>query len=149
MIDREKVIKALACCVFPVSKGFPYQSHIADKGCEAVECPYRDDCDQMLLDALELLKEQEPRVMTLEEVKGMKRLTICAVEQRSKVIKNAFNAEYGGIVTLGNESFLDFGLYGDTNRYRRTEAGYGKTWRCWNYKPTKEQMEAVKWDDHQ
>lgn len=59
MPDREKVIKALACCVFPVSKGFPYQSHIADEGCEAVECPYRGDCDQMLLDALELLKEQE------------------------------------------------------------------------------------------
>jgi len=59
MTDREKVIKALACCVFPVSKGFPYQSHIADEGCEAVECPYRGDCDQMLLDALELLKEQE------------------------------------------------------------------------------------------
>lgn len=65
MIDREKVIKALACCVFPVSKGFPYQSHIADKGCEAVECPYRDDCDQMLLDALELLKEQEQQEQKL------------------------------------------------------------------------------------
>lgn len=60
MPDREKVIKALACCVFPVSKGFPYQSHIADEGCEVDECPYRDDCDQMLLDAMELLKEQDP-----------------------------------------------------------------------------------------
>ena len=110
----------------------------------------RDDYNGIMAyidEGAELLKDQEPRVMTLEEVKGMKRLTICAVEQRSKVIKNAFNAEYGGIVTLGNENFLDFGLYGDTNRYRRTEAGYGKTWRCWNYKPTKEQMEAVKWDE--
>lgn len=60
MPDREKVIKGLECCVFPVSKGFPYQSHIADGGCEVIECPYRDDCDQLLLDALELLKEQEP-----------------------------------------------------------------------------------------
>lgn len=59
MIDREKVIKALACCVFPVSKGFPYQSHIADEGCEVYECPYQGDCDQMLLDVLELLKEQK------------------------------------------------------------------------------------------
>lgn len=84
--------------------------------------------------------------MTLEEVKGMKRLMICAVEQRSKVIKNAFNAEYGGIVTLGDKNFLDFGLYGDTNRYRRTEAGYGKTWRCWTSRPTDEQREAAKWE---
>ena len=67
MPDREQVIKALACCVFPVSKGFPYQSHIEDKGCEAAECPYRDDCDQMLLDALELLKEQEPKPVKFSE----------------------------------------------------------------------------------
>lgn len=66
MTDLEKVIKALACCVFPVSKGFPYQSHIADEGCEVVECPYRDDCDQMLIDALELLKGQEPKLVRIK-----------------------------------------------------------------------------------
>ena len=60
MNNREKVIKALACCVFPASKGFPYQSHIVDGRCEVDECPYRGDCDQMLLDAMELLKKQEP-----------------------------------------------------------------------------------------
>lgn len=95
----------------------------------------------------DLQKELQPRVMTLEEVKGMKRLSICAVEQRSKVIKNTFNAEYGGIVTLGTENFLDFGLYGDTNRYRRTEARYGKSWRCWTSRPTDEQREKVKWNE--
>ena len=67
MADREKVIKALACCVFPVSKGFLYQSHIADEGCEVDECPYRGDCDQMLLDAMELLKEQELHELTKNE----------------------------------------------------------------------------------
>jgi len=140
--DREKVIKGLECC-----------SRVSWL-CPTVACPYfgkghEFGCSfQLKRDALQLLKEQGPRVMTLEEVKGMKRLTICAVEQRSKVIKNAFNAEYGGIVTLGNENFLDFGLYGDTNRYRRTEAGYGKTWRCWTSRPTDEQREAVKWDEN-
>lgn len=114
------------------------------------DCPYYHNphgCKVVMLkDAISLLKEQEPRVMTLEEVKGMERLTICAVEQRSKVIKSTFNAEYGGIVTLGNENFLDFGLYGDTNRYRRTEVRYGKTWRCWSARPTEEQRKAVKWN---
>lgn len=97
--------------------------------------------------AVKALEEQEPRVLTLEEVKGMKRLTVCAVEQRSKVIKNTFNAEYGGIVTIDNENFLDFGLYGDTNRYRRAETGYGKTWRCWSSRPTDEQREATPWKE--
>lgn len=59
MDKREKVIRGLECCVFPVSKGFPYQSHIADRSCEVIECPYRGDCDQLLLDSLELLKVQE------------------------------------------------------------------------------------------
>ena len=97
-------------------------------------------------DGAKLLKAQEARVMTLDEVKGMKRLTICAVEQRSKVIKNTFNAEYGGIVTLGNENFLDFGLYADTSRYRRKEAMYGKSWRCWTSRPTDEQRETTPWE---
>lgn len=97
--------------------------------------------------AVKALEEQEPRVLTLEEVKGMKRLTVCAVEQRSKVIKNTFNAEYGGIVTIDNENFLDFGMYGDTNRYRRAETGYGKTWRCWSSRPTDEQREATPWKE--
>lgn len=134
---REKVIKGLECC----RRGFCFSCPYNDGVDENVECKQR-----WADDALSLLKEQEPRVMTLEEVKGMKRLAICAVEQRSKVIKNTFNAEYGGIVTLGTENFLDFGLYGDTNRFRRTEAGYGKTWRCWTARPTDEQREAAKWN---
>lgn len=144
MAEVKNVINGLECVIWP------------NKVCG--DCSYfipnEDDpdtgwCnrDAIYKDALSLLKAQEPRVMILEEVKGMKRLTICAVEQRSKVIKNTFNAEYGGIVTLGNENFLDFGLYGDTNRYRRTEAGYGKTWRCWTSRPTDEQRKAVKWDE--
>ena len=139
MIDREKVIKGLECCL-------KESDHLYSNPCNG--CPYEgQECvDRMKADVLFLLKEQDARVMTLEEVKGMKRLTICAVEQRSKVIKNTFNAEYGGIVTLGGENCTDFGLYGDTNRYRRTEARYGKSWRCWTAKPTDEQREEVKWE---
>lgn len=143
MPDREKVIKGLeftkAMITFNPSTG------------KDIEPGSLNDENKISYDAcvgaIALLKEQEARVMTLEEVKGMKRLTICAVEQRSKVIKNTFNAEYGGIVTLGDKDFLDFGLYADTNRYRRTEAGYGKSWRCWTSRPTDKQRQEVKWDD--
>lgn len=135
MTDREKVINEL---VEHIESALSVDS-------DYVDCVRTD----LLQTVVGLLKAQKPRVMTLEEVKGMKRLTVCVIEQRSKVIKiieNTFNAEYGGIVTLGTENFLDFGLYGDTSRYRRTEAGYGKTWRCWTSRPTKEQRERVKWD---
>lgn len=133
MIDKEKVIKGL-------------KAHL-NRTCNS--CPYEEgySCiDPLLRDALALLKAQEPRVLALEEVKGMKRFTICAVEQRSKVKTKTFNAEYGCIVTLGDYNFLDFGLYGNTNRFRATEAGYGYHWRCWSAKPTDEQRKAAKWD---
>lgn len=140
MDDREKVIEGLERC--------DLYGYCADK-----QCPYYENvlCHELLRsDALSLLKAQEPRVLTLEEVKGMKYLTVCAIEQRSKVIKiikNTFNAEYGGIITLGTENFLDFGLYGNTNRFRRTEAGYGKTWRCWTSRPSDSERENTPWEN--
>ena len=100
----------------------------------------------LLKQQAELLKGQAPRVLTIEEVKSMKRLTLCVVEQRSKIHINTFNAEYCGIVTVGNRDFLDFGLYSDKDRYRRSEGGYGKTWRCWNKRPTDEQRQEVEWE---
>lgn len=131
--DRDNVIKGLK----DIIDFFEVMSVIENR------C---NELKQEAEDAIILMKEQEPRVMTLEEVKRMKYSTICAVEQRSKIIKNIFNAEYDGIVTLGDKNFFDFGLYGDTSRYRRTEGGYGKTWRCWTSRPTNEQREAVKWE---
>lgn len=55
MIDREKVIKALTCCMF---------------GCDHVSCPYNklEDCEGTLhYDALTLLKEQEPKPPIITE----------------------------------------------------------------------------------
>ena len=57
--DLGKVIRGLECCTAFDSKGFPL--------CE--ECPYADDgtcpggLDQLHRDALELLKEQRPRLL--------------------------------------------------------------------------------------
>ena len=63
MTDREKVIKGLECCVRTIDD------------CECADnCPYETQCWEgtmyldLMRDALALLKAQEPRVMTLEEV---------------------------------------------------------------------------------
>lgn len=47
------------------------------------------------------------------------------------------------------DNFLDFGLYADTNPYRRTDAGYGKSWRCWTSRPTEAQRKATPWNERQ
>lgn len=54
MVDREKVIKGLECCMSGQPDGL---------GCSRVPCPYNqfEDCEGMLhRDALALLKAQEP-----------------------------------------------------------------------------------------
>ena len=74
---------------------------------------------QTIRDALELLKEQEPRVLTWDEVKQAE---VCWVEVR------------------GKEPYATLDAADWNPKY------YGKEIRCWNTKPTKEQREEVKWD---
>ena len=67
MTEREKVIRGLECCII----GDP------DGSRECKKCPYRrkgitnEPCFNALhADALALLREQEPRVMTKNDVEG-------------------------------------------------------------------------------
>lgn len=58
MIDHEKVIKGLKCCLFI------HRGGLLEESCN--QCPYQAepkatcDCQHLLWDALVLLKEQEP-----------------------------------------------------------------------------------------
>lgn len=76
MVDREKVIKGLKCCV----------RNFGDCG----NCSYdegRGNCGcgkQLYADALALLKAQEPRLMTLDEAKSA-----FVIEYRSGKLKEA------------------------------------------------------------
>ena len=72
MPDKEKAIRGLECCL----------RINAPNGCS--ECPYAaGNCDEVLRDAISLLKEQEPRVMTLEEVVENSELRVVWVERRN------------------------------------------------------------------
>ena len=114
--------------------------------CEVTECPYREievSCvhslahDAMMLIS-ELLKAQEPRVMTLEEVKALSEDDLVWYEHvginklRPRVV---YYTDYSCIV------FTDGGKW-----YFELD-GYGKQWRCWTAKSTEEQRKVAKWDD--
>lgn len=126
MTDREKVIKGLECCAVGCRSGCPY----ADV----------DDCESLLCaDALALLKAQEARLMTLEEVTEDKPDVVWFDDRHYKLTYPAFvsNGEVTGwIVSLSN---------GCLERHDHID-GYGKEWRCWTSRPTDEQREAVKWE---
>lgn len=121
---REKVIRGLEIHLKPNSR--------------CVGCPYPNNglCgDQLYRDALALLKEQEARLMTMEEVEKW----IETPEER----KDPIFVEYGKKMKYGRSGwrtgFFGFSPQHDTH-------SYGTVLRCWTSRPTYEQMEAVKWD---
>jgi len=85
--------------------------------------------------ALALLKEQEPRVIKIGDVRNWvnsDRVTRepIVIEIRSGVCAWIIDDE---VRELPGEADLSSDLY-------------GKTWRCWTSEPTDEQREAVKWE---
>lgn len=122
-------------------------------------CPYweEDNCYQHLCqdamelleeqnaidlhrDALKLLKEREPRVLTLEEVRERKpfHLWVEDLETGAQVFPVAY---VGGLYV---DSAEDWSVDPD---HRNTPEYYGKSWRFWDKKPTNEQRQATPWDE--
>lgn len=150
MLGRNKVIKGLECCMDILRAGPGWS-----QGC--IQCPYaavvdvgRYPCMRLLAnDALELIKAQEPRVLTLEEVRD-KQIKATPVWKETKSRNKKL---YVGWV-LAYEVQTGQGITGDclgmaepSGRMVWYELGdYGKTWRCWSAKPTEEERKAVKWE---
>ena len=137
MPDSEKVIKGLECCINDTNR-IP--------NCE--NCPYADGtCDklnEMHRDALELLKAQEARVLTLEEVDEYSE----PEEKYSESEKQTVYAEYS------NETnrpwawrWLTVDMLHSWLDNWEMRIVYGKDWRCWTSRPTEEQRKAAKWDE--
>lgn len=146
MTDLEKVIKGLECCV----GGFPGKDACA-------RCKYQppEHCGNgAIMDALELLRAQEPRVMTVEEVVGH------IVLGHDK--KMYFEFDDGEIEELNAKDIAYNDYLCDEDMPTLYEPNlkwlcgklydgvivveYNIVWRCWTVRPTGEQMEAVKWD---
>lgn len=133
MDKLEKVIKGLECC----RRGFCFA------------CPYNDgideniDCKQRWADdALALLKAQQPRVMTLEEMddlRGRGQSVYYEDREASAKCQDMF-------FVTDNEWNDTAWLKGEAYTLVAAMSKYGKTWRCWTSRPTDEQREEVKWD---
>ena len=106
-----------------------------------IVCPYFHDADcykNLMADAVELLKEQEPRVLTLEEVPDA---VFCYLEYKAYgTIEPAIFGEVDTDDTVAFTTLEDGKDYLDIS-------DYCKAWRCWTAMPTDEQREVAKWDD--
>lgn len=96
-----------------------------------------------LYNSLELLSDQEPRVMTLEEVKASIGEPIYFESRGTYMGKDGFWILPALFTPSGlmryvhplSSHYSELGLY-----------SYGKSWRCWTSRPTDEQRKAVKWE---
>lgn len=142
MPDREKVMWSLARC----SCGVPD----ACSDCCYDNWPSRICVQHLTNDALALLKAQEPRVMTLEEVRQER---ICWIEDADDgMMTRLFPATMFGTgkYASGLKSYMFLAQKPwavDVNNYEwwYIIADYEQTWRCWTSRPTDEQREAIPW----
>lgn len=127
MADRGKVLRCLEACATGCEYGCPY---------EYEGTVVRHECKADLMrDALELLREQEPRVLTLEEVLGGDE---CWFEYING------SCGYADVYMQDNKTALIHRTNIRPGEVPITD--YMKKWRCWSYRPTEEQRKGVKWN---
>lgn len=142
MADREKVIKELSWIIY----NFPFQKNPkdeADRMCNTI--------NMYCNDALALLREHEPRVMTLEEVETSKGFVWVEFHSNNE---NRLSLEYVNV--CATEHFPDsFVLTTDSGvKWLRDRGDYNKGiwfginsgWRCWTSRPSPEQMRDTSWE---
>ena len=136
MPELKKVITGLECCIL----------RDPDDHARCSQCSYESNCvNRLKMDALELLKAQEPRVMTLEEVED----ALDTVVWVDRPLIDNTSDEYALIDAYSRKTQiveLRYPFCDKDYRERADYATYGKTWRCWTSRPTDEQRDAVKWD---
>ena len=132
------------------------------KGLEQFKSDFKPFCGngadwERFDNALDLLKEYEPRILSLEEaIEGENGLEIdpCVfveIKGREDIFIGAVNDvshyNYPNLVFDVGECFRIDRSYSVANKnYLNTD--YMKTVRCWTHKPSKEQREAMKWNEN-
>lgn len=140
MTDAEKrgnVIRGLECCL----------KFFNQEGCPE-ECPYISDgrCYETIKrDALALLKEQEPRVLTLEELEDWDGAIFFEAFETDMYYALIENVEL--TAGMDGEYVLVNVVPGEHHRRIWSGEHYGSIWRCWTSRPTPEQMRETKWEE--
>lgn len=131
MPDREKVINGLEWILNDIKENGHYQV-----------VNYEDE----MREAIALLKEQEPRVLTLDEV-----MALPNGEEDEAVVVREFRLPIGKVwngetvcIWMGARDVQNVAdwVYGF---FHKSE--YGHNWRCWTAMPTKARREAAKWNE--
>jgi len=140
-MEREKVLKGLAACRMDPDWA---------EDCRKLDCPYcgEGSCVALLAnDAYMLLMEQEPRVMTLEEVLALKFDDVVYLEAYpTEAVMSAIVIDVIPKLPDIPIGVVQFRHGAGYNGINNADLGfYGKMWRCWTSRPTDAQREAEPW----
>lgn len=128
MAEYQKTVRGLECCILRDPEDKP----------RCAECEYEGACvNRLMMDALELLKKQEPRLLTFEQIKDiMNGVVWVELKDRREVDP--------WIVIQGKIWRPDYNTgYECWDVCKEDE--YNRIARCWSARPTDEQRETVKW----
>lgn len=145
---RDKVIRGLECCL-DVQSGWKDAVYVCPV------CLYgKEDgapCETLaplMEDALALLKAQEPRVMTLEEIETFGDDGIVYLECR--YIVDGITEVKPAIFQPDNSSPEENGYYCVVSSWGKSgfyhKENYNEDWRCWTSRPTDEQRNNTPWE---
>lgn len=144
MTKHEKVIKGLECCIEKLDT-IVNRTH----GFNCTTCPYYQECEAihslvglpMARDALALLKAQEPRVMTLEELPTWDGAFLIEARMNGETVWASWYSEY----ELYDQTICRMqDIDGEVDdRFKKL---YGYEWRCWTSRPDEKTMEATPWE---
>ena len=134
MNDTEKIINGLG----EISVFF-FEMYMKEIGGRV----YKEYCD-VAENAIALLKEQEPRVMTLSEIEQSEECIVWFEDDQFNKNTPYNHAVVDGIDQRNGWVWLrtigNMGL-----QQRRDYENYGKRWRCWTKRPAEDQRKAAKW----
>ena len=135
MTYAQCILKGLECC------GSKEHCHYGEDGCPFFFPENPDDCTSRLARAaLDLLREQEPRVMTLEEVIVLPYGYVLIETDKEGSLRWV-----DALLFCKNTNF-SFDFITLEGRARLLGAEYNKEWRCWTNKPTETQRMGAAWD---
>lgn len=106
-----------------------------------------DEFSQYAADALALLKAQEPRVMTLEELDRLQEDDVVFVEIKPVRDLTCISVELVRFVEKAQDPVTWIELHTtDSCGFYMTRKTTDPNWRCWTSRPTDEQREKEPWN---
>ena len=140
-MDREKIIKGVECHRKKIQ---------TTNAVSCLECPYsepnpiREWCMSGLMDDIyAMLKEQEAKCLTKTELDDLNENQFVWIEGRTGYL---YCLQIIGICRE-KTGVSDIQFNAPTSYVEKSTNTYGESYRIWTNKPTKEQSQAVEWND--